>query len=137
MLDNFERYALRGPSIGMAYNAGIIDLHSAIGLIDDAHKFKEWVSGLAFEADLLTEYIRKMSEEPLLEKFPGRELKFAALSGANAGIGALLAGPVGLLTGLGLGAFETYILNYIVKRQRPTTFIEQLENRIGDRAIGT
>lgn len=130
-IDAFQRATFSsGRSIGVTFEAGDISLDTALGLIDDAAKFKEWIAKLPADSNLINEYIRELGKKPLLEKFPGRELTFGILSAANVALGVALTGPAGAAAGLGLSAFETYLLGRFVKGWRPNEFVAQVQAKL-------
>jgi hypothetical protein len=127
MIDVFQRIALKGKSIGNVYRTGQISLDRALGLIEQADKFKDWIDKIPPDKDLLTKYLDSMNSKSFLEGFPGRELKFSIMGAAGIAIGASIAGIPGALAGLGLNAFETYFLGHLAKGWRPNSFIEKLK----------
>lgn len=116
-------------SLGEAYNAGGISLTESLKIIDEASKFKQWISDQPFDVNLTSEYIKKISSTGYFNKWPGRELKFTAISAAGLAT-AMLNPALGAATGLALGAFDSYFLSEITKGWRPNMFISNVKKKI-------
>lgn len=129
-ISNFKEYSLGSMgSIGEAYNAGILSIRECLKVIDDAEKFKKWIAGQSYDADLTKEYIIEISRKNFFEKWPGRELKFLGISAASLGTAALNP-ALGAAVGLALGAFDNYYLNEIIKGWRPNIFVSNIKDKI-------
>lgn len=130
-VDCFHRIAFDGgPSVGAAFADGKLSFGEALKIVEEASRFKKWIHGLPAESDLAAEYCRKISEAPLLDRFPGREIRLLTMTGIGAGVGALVAGPAGALAGLGLGVFDEYLVGRLVKGWRPHEFIARLQKKL-------
>lgn len=130
LISQFEEFTMdRGGALGAAYLAGIVTFEQALGIIDDAQKFRKWLSDVPPSADLIREYHEAATRKTVLETFGGRAARFALINGG--GILAGVTSPVaGVAVSLGLGMFDTFVLDRIAGGWRPNAFIDGLKRKL-------
>jgi len=107
------------------YNSGGISFEDALRLIDRTTRFREWLVGLAPDADILAEYHAAIAKEGITDKLPIAAARFAFFTASGAGIDALTGGSgIGTLAGVSLSAFDTFVIDKILKGWRPNMFVE-------------
>jgi hypothetical protein len=126
-ITQFEEFTLRrGGVLGAAYTAGLVSFDKALGIIDEAEKFRGWLNKLPPNADLIAEYHAAVTRGTVLETVAGRAIRYALITG-----GGLLAGlasaEAGVGATLGLGAFDTFVVDRIARGWRPNAFIDGLK----------
>jgi hypothetical protein len=130
LISEFEEFTMdRGGALGAAYLAGIVTFEQALGIVDDAQRFRNWLSDVPPSADLIREYHEAVTRKTVLETFGGRAARFALINGG--GILAGVTSPVaGVAASLGLGMFDTFVLDRIARGWRPNAFIDGLKRRL-------
>lgn len=114
-----------GRSLRESVNSGRVTVAELIPLIEKAGKFKGWIAGKPFDANLLGEYHRAVSEKSILEKLPGKSVRWAVFTGAGIAADLAFAGGVGTLAGIALGSFDTFVLDKVAGGWKPNQFIEK------------
>ncbi|MFL6108979.1 MAG: hypothetical protein ACJ72L_18620 [Marmoricola sp.] len=117
---DFQRHVLRGRDIRAAVNSGSRDLDDVMLLLDNASRFGKWLRDKPYDADLVTDYISEATAGTWASSIPSKLLRFFGLTA----LGILAAGPVGTAIGIGMGAFDSLVLETLVKGWRPNQFVE-------------
>ena len=130
-LSAFETVAFgEGRPFGAAFNAGEIDLKTALSIVDDSRRFRGWLAELPPHADILHEYHKAVSREPAISGLKGSTLRFALFTGGGLLGEALIGGGVGIATGVGLSFFDTFLVEKLLKGWRPNVFVENATKRL-------
>lgn len=91
-----------------------------------AKSFRKWINSVSNNEDALPitkEYIDAITgKHKFFESSGGKFMKILGMFGIGAGLGAFL-GPI---SDLGLGLFDTYILDGILKGWNPQMFVDQI-----------
>jgi len=131
-LSAFEQFAFaEARPFGKAFEDGSISLKEALEIIDTTAKFRDWLKGLPVDAELITEFHKAVNRETPLDKLPGRTSRFAIFTGGGIALDAIATGGIGTLVGLGLSAFDTFVLDGMIKGWRPSNFVEKVSSSIG------
>jgi hypothetical protein len=111
-------------SLREAINAGTIPMPDLIRLIKKADKFKSWLEKQSMDRDLMREYYKEVARETFLDRLPPKSMRFGIFTGAGFAVDALF--PTGLATtaALGLGLFDSFLLDKFTRGWRPNQFIE-------------
>nr|WP_312444584.1 hypothetical protein [Brevundimonas naejangsanensis] len=125
-IDCFQNVVFEGAGgLSDCYNSGGISFEDALRLIDRTTRFREWLVGLAPDADILAEYHAAIAKEGITDKLPIAAARFAFFTASGAGIDALTGGSgIGTLAGVSLSAFDTFVIDKILKGWRPNMFVE-------------
>src|SRR5205807_4484863 len=103
-LELFQEVHLdHGRALREVINSGERDFSSLLPLLDDAHKFRDWVADQADDARLAREYYEAVSRVSWVDKLPAKVARIVLGSGISAVIGAA-AGPPGIVAGAVVGA---------------------------------
>ena len=116
-------------AIREAVNSGEKTFADVLKLLDKAEKFKKWLKDKQPEADLCKEYHHAVTRDTWVDKLPGKTARWSLFTGAGLGIDALGAGGFGTALGVGLGAFDEFILDRLAKGWKPNQFVEGPLNR--------
>jgi hypothetical protein len=116
---------LNGKSIREAINDGSRSFSDLIEVVVKARKFREWLDGEPDDADLLEAYYREVTRDSWIDQLPGKTVKWAIFGAASTAL-AVAGIPVGAsaLAGLGLSAFDDFVVDKILKGWRPDQFIQ-------------
>ena len=90
----------------------------------EARKFKEWVAGQPMDKLLLTEYVKSIRQISWLQKLAPRTSRFILFSGAGLLLDLVATGGAATVAGLGLNAFDEYILEHLLNKWKPDQYIE-------------
>lgn len=135
-ISEFEEFTMeRGSVLGAAYAAGVVDFERALGIVDDAQRFRKWLSKVPPSADLIREYHEAATKGTILDTLGGQAARFALITGGGvvAGLATTAHAEVGIATSLGLGAFDTFVVDRWLKGWRPNAFIEGLKRKLPQR----
>lgn len=125
-IECFQNVVFEGAG-GLAdcYNSGGISFEDALRLVDRTTKFREWLIGLAPDADILAEYHAAIAKEGITDKLPIAAARFAFFTASGAGIDAFTGGSgIGTLAGVSLSAFDTFVIDKVLKGWCPNMFVE-------------
>lgn len=107
-----------------AINLKQVDLKSVLKVLDKAAQFKNWLSNLDNDKNLMREYTRKIEEKSILESLPVRALRYYFLTGFGTLIPAVAPAEIGIPLTVAVTAFDNFLLEKFGKRWKPNQFIE-------------
>lgn len=123
----FEQLAFgEARPFGDAFRDGRIDLSTALKTIDETRKFREWLTGIPVDADLIVEYHKAINKDTWLDKLPGKTSRFALFTGGGAFMDIMMTGGLGTVAGVTLSAFDSFVLDGLVKGWRPSNFVDKI-----------
>jgi hypothetical protein len=124
-LQLFQKNAFPGGrKISEAIDHGHRSMKEFLPVLEEAKKFKQFLSQLDGGRTLTSDYIASISSSGWLEKMPAKLVRFATFTGGGLIIDSLGAGGLGTLAGLGLSAFDMLALDKIVHKWKPTQFVD-------------
>lgn len=127
-LSAFEQFSFEGARpFGSSFHKGTITLKDSLDLIDKTEKFRIWLNGLPPQADIIKEYHKAVTKDTILDKLPSRVSRFSIFTGGGVVLDLLGTGGLATLTGLGLSAFDSFVLDGLVKGWRPNTFVDTVK----------
>lgn len=107
-----------------AINSGERSFDEFLKLLDKAHKFKEWLRVQNPDENLLKAYIEESFRETVFDRLPSKAIRFAVFSLAGIGAEAIAPSGIGIAAGLGIGAFDSFLLDKLIGGWRPSHFVE-------------
>jgi hypothetical protein len=113
-----------GHAIREAVNSGEVTFSKVIALLDKADNFRSWLSSQAPETSLISEFYANSTRDTWAEKIPGKTMRFAVFTGMGLLADAVLTGGLGTLTGMGLGATDSFLLDKLIGGWKPHQFVE-------------
>jgi hypothetical protein len=113
-----------GRRISEAIDHGHRSMKEFLPVLEEAKKFKQFLYQLEGDRTLTSDYIASISSSGWLEKMPAKHARFATFTGGGLIIDSLGGGGLGTLAGLGLSAFDMYLLEKIVHKWKPTQFVD-------------
>ena len=122
-IEAFEKATFQQSCLlGRAFSDGRLVMGGALNLIDRSRPMREWLRSLPPDADVFNEYQAALAKEPSFKTVPFGVARFAFF----AGIGALVS-PI---VGVGLSAFDQFILDKLLTGWRPNFFVKNVREFI-------
>lgn len=123
----FQESAFEGRGLGEAVNHGDVSVGKAIDLIERSGDVRAWLGSSSPSSTIVGEYVRAMSERAAMDGVAPSLLRFFGFSGAGAALGAAWSGPLGALAGLGVSAFDQFVVGKLANGWRPSTFVNRVK----------
>jgi hypothetical protein len=101
------------PAVRQAVDTGARSFREFCTLYERGYKFRKWVDGLRFDAQLVAEYVDAVTADHWSSKLPSKTVRWALFTGAGMAVDALGAGGVGTAVGLGLGRTGPRSVRYV------------------------
>ncbi len=113
-----------GRRISEAIDHGHRSMKDFLLVLEKAKKFKKFLHQIQGDPSLIREYIASNSSAGWLENLPAKHARFVLFTGGGFLFDILGGAGVGTLAALGLSAFDTYLLEKIVRNWRPNQFVD-------------
>ena len=124
-LEKFIELTLgNGYAIREAVNSGEVAFSKVIALLDKADNFRSWLRSQTPETSLIAEFYANSTRDTWAEKIPAKTIRFAVFTGMGLVADAVLTGGLGTLTGMGLGATDSFLLDKLLGGWKPHQFVE-------------
>ena len=105
-------------------DSGAKDFNEFMEVWREAQKFKEWLSNEEPSLELITAYMRKISEKTWLDKLSTKNMRWLIFSAIGTLLGGEIGGAMGTAASLGVDCFDDLILNRLLNNWRPNQYIE-------------
>ncbi len=93
-------------------------------VVEKSERFKEWLTNLDSDNDLIREYHKAVTKETWIDKLPNKSIRWAIFTGGGIMIDSLLTGGLATTIGVTLSAADGLCLDYLIKGWKPNIFIE-------------
>ena len=124
-LNRFTGFIFKdAKAIREAVNSGRIDLDELIAVLRKSKKFKKWIVGIEPDADLIKNYHEEVTKGTIVDKLPGKIVRWGLFTGLGFAADAAGAGGIGTTIGTALGALDTFYLDKLISGWKPNQFIE-------------
>lgn len=104
--------------------------------LSNAKFYRKWINEIGENSDakeITKEYLNQIKgNTKFFETTEGKFLRNLSMYGANAALGAAVAGPAGAVAGYALGLLETYWLDTLLKGKNPSMFIDDIKKEINN-----
>lgn len=111
-------------AIREAINSGARSFDEFVPILERAKKFKEWLTDLSEDTNLIKQYHKDVTSGSWIDKLPGKSSRWALFTGAGLGIDVAGAGGVGTAAGVALSALDTFFLDQLLRGWKPHQFVE-------------
>lgn len=121
----FNEHILEGKSVKNAINLGEKNLEDLCRFLERTEKFKEWLRNIEDDKNVLSEYIKAIQKESLLENSQVKTFKWYFIQSLSTLVD--LAGAGGLasiFTNLALSAGDEFIIDNLSKGWKPNIFVD-------------
>lgn len=124
-MEAYQEFVLDdSKAIREAINSGAREFSDFVPVLERAKKFKEWLSDLSDDADLIKQYHKDVTSDSWIDRLPGKSSRWALFTGAGLSIDAAGAGGLGTAVGVTLSALDTFFLDSLLKGWKPHQFVE-------------
>ena len=125
-LAEFNSYLFKNAiALQQVINSGQRTFRDLLPLLKKSRRLREWiVREIQPDQKLLDEYIFELRDQSWLDRLPSKTIRWGVMSGIGLTLDVAGAGGVGVLSALGLSAFDALLLDRLVKGWKPTQFIE-------------
>lgn len=111
-------------AIREAINSGARSLDELVVVLERARKFKEWLTDLSEDTNLIKQYHKDVTSDSWIDKLPNKSARWVLFTGAGVGLDAAGSGGVGTATGVALSALDTFFLDQLLRGWKPHKFVE-------------
>ncbi|UBZ12402.1 hypothetical protein LDL77_10900 [Flagellimonas marinaquae] len=125
-LNLFKEYSLANcTSLGSAFVNGILTEKELLKIFEKSDKFREWLSKIPEDGNLLGEYHKAVISKDLSDKLPTKTARFVIFEGIGITLDLLGAGGIGTAVATSLALGDTFLLDRIINRKwKPNQFID-------------
>jgi hypothetical protein len=124
-IEHFNHYVFdQSRALREAINSRQVDLKSVLKTLDKAAHYKNWLSKLDNDSNLMREYMRKIEEKSVLESLPSRAIRYYFMTGIGTLIQAATPTEIGIPLTVALTAFDAFFIEKLRKRWKPNQFID-------------
>lgn len=129
-LTNFNKFILNDSfAIREAINSKEKSFNDFIIILHKASKYKDWLSKVEEDNNLIKEYHEAVTQNTWIEKLPAKSIRWSIFTGLGLLLDSIGGGGLGTLMGLGLSAGDAFLLDNILKGWNPSVFIKnELKN---------
>lgn len=125
-LTHFTGFIFRdAKALREAVNTNRIDLDELISLLQKSKQFKKWVTHLAPDANLIKAYYEEVTKKTVVDKLPTKSVRWAVFTGLGIAADAMATGGLGTVTGMAIGALDTFFIDKLIAGWNPNQFIEE------------
>jgi len=96
-----------------------------MSVLKKSRDFKKWLSGVDPDQDLIKNYYAEVTKKTIVDKLPGKSVRWGIFTGAGLIADAVPTGGIGTVIGLGLGALDKFYLDKLITGWKPSQFIEE------------
>lgn len=105
-------------------DSGGKDFNDFMYIWREAQRFKDWLAKEEPTVELLTAYIRKISERTWLDKLPTKNMRWLIFAGLSTYVGIEIDTIVGIAAGLGIDYFDEFLLERLISNWKPDQFVQ-------------
>jgi hypothetical protein len=125
-LNLFKEYTLTDcTSLGSAFVTGVLTEKELLKIFEKSDKFREWLSKIPEDGNLLGEYLKAVISKDLSDKLPTKTARFVIFEGIGITLDLLGAAGIGTAIATSLALADTFLLDRIINRKwKPNQFID-------------
>jgi hypothetical protein len=121
-------------AIGDAIRQGRASFADLIRVLEERRKFREWLEGKPFDANLVAEYIIAVTRGSWLDKLPSKTVRWSVVSGLGLGSEIFAPSGIGSAVGLAISAFDAFLLEHLARGWRPNQFVDEQLKKLTNQA---
>jgi hypothetical protein len=113
-----------GRAIREAVNSGEVQFSSILQLLEEADRFRSWLAKQPVTTELLQAFYQETIKDSWVEKLPAKPIRFSIFTALGLVADAAVTGGLGTLTGVGIGAVDSFLVDRLVKGWKPHQFVQ-------------
>jgi len=121
----FKRHTRRGKSVASAIETGYRNFDDLRALLEDARKFRAWLSTQPIDGDRLREYVEACGKLSWVDNLPNKTIRYLLFGSLGIALGSVVPGPYGAIAGLALNAVDSFLFERLVAGWKPNHFVGQ------------
>lgn len=130
-LTHFKAFLFKDAmAIRESINSNRIELDELISILQKSKKFKEWVSHVTPDKDLIKTYYEEVTRGSISDKLPTKTVRWAIFTGLGIAADAITTGGLGTATGIAIGALDTFYVDKLLSGWKPNQFIDEEVKKI-------
>ncbi len=111
-------------AVAEAMRRGERNLRDLLPILPKAQRFKTWLQTESAQREVVKAYFHEALERTWVDALPAKSLRWFLFSGAGVVLDTLGAGGLGTAAGVTLGAFDTFVLDRLLKGWKPNQFVD-------------
>lgn len=124
-IELFQRVTIgKATAIREAINSGERSFDEFLDLLEHAAQFKSWLAEREPEQSLVQDYYSEVTAGTWAEKLPAKSFRFVFFTGAGLLVDMAIPTGLGTMAGVAVGAWDSFLLDNILKGWKPNQFIE-------------
>lgn len=124
-LELFQEVVIDGSrSVREAVNNGDRNFRDVIRLLEQAHKFKEWIQQTGEDSLLRDDYCKRVAATDWADRLPSKSVRFMVMTGLSVLAGLVMTPAAGIAAGVGLNSADYFLLDRLLKGWKPNQFVE-------------
>ena len=112
-------------AIREAVNEGRLKPADLLKVIKASTPFKKWLSNKDVDSDLIAEYYKEIAKETLIDRLPGKSIRWTTFTGVGIAAEAAFPGVIGPALSVGLTALDAFLFDKFFKGWKPNQFVEE------------
>lgn len=112
-------------AVAEAMRSGERNLGDLLPILPKAQRFKTWLQTESAQRDVVRAYLREALERTWVDALPAKSLRWFLFTGAGVVLDTHGAGGLGAAVGVTLGAFDTFVLDRLLKGWKPNQFVDE------------
>jgi hypothetical protein len=112
-----------GRAIAECINSGEKSFSDLLDIREKADRFRAWLKGKAWDADLTKDYFAEVTHSSWIDKLQGKTFRWSIFTTLGLTLDALGGGGIGTALGLGISAADSFLLERIIKGWKPNQFV--------------
>jgi hypothetical protein len=125
-LSCFQEVAFKNfKHVATAINSNTDNLKRFTELTDKADRFKKWLADIPDDRNVVQEYIAAITKEHWIDKLPTKLVRWCMFLDIGVVIDSIgPGGGLGIALGISTSAFDSFLLDKIVKGWKPNIFVD-------------
>jgi hypothetical protein len=111
-------------AIADAVRSGAVSISAVLDIVERSDKFRRWLDGKDDDANLLRDYFQECTKGTWVDRLPAAAARWVIVTGASTVAGAAIAGPVGIVAGVAIGAADL-VVDRARQGWKPNHFVER------------
>lgn len=107
-----------------AINQGRRKFEEILPVLERCRRFREWLAGQPADVNLVKAYHREVIAESWVDRLPAKTSRWSLFTGGGIVVDMLGAGGLGTVGGVALSAFDSFLLDSLLKGWKPDQFVE-------------